>query len=253
MTGTVKEITSEFLTRSGDSITFQQGPTTCSADNGGGVATGATSDVNLLSFQEGIVMEQFVLGAGQTIIKPTMTATGLLVSGDLVTTEGYEYNYGAARANSRHSFTIGTSAAFFMEMSFRADDISGLEPALFGFRITQANQTVGNLANYTDFVGYGLNDGVAPGDGVIQTQLNTTGLVNTDTNDAWADAATHTLAVLVDASGNVTFTFDGGAPTATQAFQFDNGDVVHPFWRHEFNAALPDVIEWLSLKVGFQA
>ncbi|HDZ25436.1 hypothetical protein LCGC14_0457090 [marine sediment metagenome] len=253
VTGVVKEINAEFLSRSGDDITFTQSPLTCTAADTGGVATGATGDLNLLSFQEGIVMEQFVIGAGQTIIKPVMTATGLLISGDETNVEGYEYNYGAARANSRHSFTIGTSAAFFMEMSFRADDISGLEPALFGFRITQANQAQGNLANYTDFAGYGLNDAVAGGDAVIQTQLNTTGINSTDTNDAWADGATHTLAMLVSGAGVVTFTFDGGAPTATQVYSFDNGDVVHPFWRHEFNAAIPDAIEWLSMKIGFQA
>lgn len=253
MTGTVKEVTSEFTTRSGDSITFTQGPTTCSADNGGGVATGATSDVNLLGFQEGIIMEQFVIGAAQTIIKPVMTATGLLVSGDLTNIEGYEYSWGATRANSRHSFTINTSPAFFIEWSFRADDISGLEPCLFGFRRTQAYQTQGNLANYTDFVGYGLVDAVAGGDAVIQTQVNTGGINSTDTNDPWADSATHTLAVLVSGAGVVTFTFDGGAPTATQVFSFDAGDVVHPFMRHEFNAAIPDAIEWLSVKVGFQA
>ena len=198
-------------------------------------------------------MEQFVLGAGQTIIKPVMTATGLLVSGDEVTTEGYEYNWGAARANSKHSFTIGTSAAFYLEFSFRADDISGLEPCYCGFRITQANQAVGLIANYTDFVAYGLNDGIAPGDACISTQLNTGGLINTDTNDAWADTATHTLRINVSAVGVVTFTFDGGAPTATQAYTFDNGDVVHPFFRHEFNAALPDAIEWISCDCGFQA
>jgi hypothetical protein len=245
-------LTSDFVTRTGDVITFTQSPLTCTAANTGGVATGATGDLNLLSFQEGVVMEQFVLGAGQTIIKPVMTATGLLISGDETATEGFEYNFGAARANSRHSFTIGTSPAFFLEWSFRADDISGLEPCYCGFRRTQANQAVGNIALYTDFVAYGLNDGIAPGDAAISTQLNTGGLVNTDTNDAWADTATHTLRINVSAAGVVTFLFDGGAPTVTQAYTFDNGDVVHPFFRHEFNAVLPDAIEWVSMQIGFQ-
>ena len=253
VTGTVQNIVSNFIARNGDDITFTQSPMTGSALDTGVAATGATGDVNLLSFQEGMMMEQFVLGAGQTIIKPVMTATGLLISGDEVTTEGFEYNFGAARANSRHSFTIGTSAAFFLEFSFRADDISGLEPCYLGFRKTQANQATGAILTYTDFVGYGLNDGIAPGDCVIETQLNTGGSVSTDTNDAWADTATHTLRINVSAAGAVTFLFDGGAPTATQAYTFDAGDVVHPFFRHEFNAALPDAIEWLGMQCGYQA
>ena len=252
MTGTVEDIQAKFVTRTGDDITFTQAPLTCTAANTGGVATGATGDTNLLAFQEGVIMEQFVLGAAQTIIKPVMDASGLLVSGDLTTTEGYEYSWGASRANSRHSFTIGTSAAFFLELQFKVADVSGCEPLYAGFRITQAEEAVGNIANYTDFVGYGLNDGVAPGDCVISTQLNTGGLVNTDTNDAWADAATHTLRINVSAAGVVTFLFDGGAPTATQIYSFDNADVVHPFIRHEFNAVAPGTIHWISSKVGFQ-
>jgi len=253
VTGTVQDMTANFVRETGEAITFTQSPLTGSAADTGVAATGATGDINLLSFQNGIMMEQFVLGAGQTIIKPVMTATGLLISGDLATTEGYEYNWGAARANSKHSFTIGTSAAFYLEWEFRADDISGLEPCYCGFRRTQANQAQGAIATYTDYVGYGPNDGVAPGDCVIETQLNTGGQVQTDTNDAWADAATHTLRINVSDAGVVTFLFDGGAPTATQAFTFDNGDVVHPFFRHEFNAAIPDAIEWVSMECGFQA
>jgi hypothetical protein len=253
VTGTVQDLTANFIRPVGEAVTFTQSPITGSALDTAVAATGATGDINLLSFQDGIMMEQFVLGAGQTIIKPVMTATGLLISGDETATEGFEYNWGAARANSKHAFTIGTSPAFYLQWRFRADDISGLEPCYCGFRKTQANQVTGQIALYTDFVGYGLNDGIAPGDCVISTQLNTGGLTNTDTNDAWADAATHTLRINVSAAGVVTFLFDGAPPTATQAFTFDNGDVVHPFFRHEFNAALPDAIEWISMECGYQA
>jgi hypothetical protein len=253
VTGTVQDLTANFIRPVGEAVTFTQSPITGSALDTAVAATGATGDINLLSFQDGIMMEQFVLGAGQTIIKPVMTATGLLISGDETATEGFEYNWGAARANSKHAFTIGTSPAFYLQWRFRADDISGLEPCYCGFRKTQANQVTGQIALYTDFVAYGLNDGIAPGDACISTQLNTGGLTNTDCNDAWADAATHTLRINVSAAGVVTFLFDGAPPTATQAFTFDTGDVVHPFFRHEFNAALPDAIEWISMECGYQA
>lgn len=250
LAGTVQELVADFVDVSGSKITFTQSPILQSNANTGVAPTGATGDVNLLCFQNGIIMEEFVLGAGQTIIAPRMDANGLLVSGDLTAAEGYEYNFGAARANSKHSFTIGTSPAFYLQWRFRVADVSGLEPCYIGFRKTQANDAT--LANYTDFVAYGPNDGISPGDCAISTQLNTGGLVNTDTNDAFADGSTHTLRINVSDAGVVTFLFDGAPPTATQAYTFDNGDVVHPFFRHTFNAVAPGAINWISMECGNQ-
>lgn len=248
----VAELTADFIDVSGEKVTFRQSPILQSNATTGVDPTGATGDINIMSLEKGIFMEQFILGAGQTIICPRVDTQGLNVSGDLTAAEGFEYNWGAGRANSKHSFTIGTSAAFFLEWRFRVADVSGLEPCYIGFRKTQANQAAGAIANYTDFVGYGLNDGIAPGDCAISTQLNTGGLTNTDTNDAWADGTTHTLRIHVSAAGVVTFLFDGAPPTVTQAFTFDNGDVVHPFWRHEYNAAAPGAIDWVSMECGNQ-
>jgi hypothetical protein len=249
MTGTIKEATTEFVTRSGDFITFEMSPLGQSNANTGVAPTGAGGDVNLLTFQEGMIMEQFMIGT-QTIIVPRMDATGLLASLDLTATDGWELNYGAARANSRHSFTIGTDLAFFFELRFTLADVSGCEPFYFGFRRTQANQAA--FGNYTDFVGYGVNNLVAGGDCVIGTRLNSGGINSTDTNDAFGDGTTHTLQVLVSAAGVVTFTFDGAPPTATQAFTFDNGDVVHPWIHNLFGAAAPGNIHLQWLKIGYQ-
>jgi len=248
--GTVKEVTSEFMTRSGDYVTFTQSPLAQSNANTGAAPTGAGGDVNLLSFQEGMLMEHFMIGT-QTIIAPRMDATGLLCSLDLTSTDGWEMNFGAARANSRHSFTIGTDAAFFMELRFTLADVSGCEPFIFGFRKTAANNAT--YTNYTDVAAIGVNDGVVAGNSVIQTNLNGAGFTNTNTTDAFADAATHTMQVLVSAAGVVTFTIDGGAPSVTQAFTFDNADVVHPFIHSIFNAAAPGNIHLQWLKVGYQA
>jgi hypothetical protein len=250
MTGTIKEATTEFVTRSGDFVTFTMSPLGQSNANTGVAPTGVNGDVNLLTFQEGMIMEQFIIGT-QTILVPRMDATGLLASLDLTNTDGWELNYGAARANSRLAMTIGTSAAFFMELRYTLADVSGCEPFMFGFRRTQANQAA--FANYTDFAAIGVDDGVAGGDAIIQTQLNTGGVNSTDTNDAFGDGTTHTMQVLVSAAGVTTFTIDGAPPTATQAYTFDNGDVVHPFIHNLFGAAAPGNIHLQWLKVGFQA
>ena len=248
-TGTFEDIQSKFVTRSGDSITFQQSPTTCTAADTAGVATGATGDLNLLGFQEGIIMEQFILGAGQTIIKPVMNSDGLLVSGDLVTTEGFEYNFGAARNNSRHAFTIGTSAAFFFEVSMKIADVSGGEPYMIGFRKVEANNAT--LANYTDYAMIGILAATSPTTSTILTELNSGGQTTTNTTDAWADAATHTLKILVSAAGVVTYTIDGIAPSVTAAFTFNTPDVVVPFIRitHNGNAGAVNLV---SMACGFQ-
>jgi hypothetical protein len=252
ITGTINDYTAKQQTITGDRVTFTQSPIGQSALNTGVAPTGATGDVNLLSFQEGIIMEEYVIGAGQTIIMPRMDANGLLISGDLTASEGYEIGYDATRANSRNSFTIGTSPAFYLQVRYRVADASGCEPAFIGFRKTQAYQTVGNLASYTDFACFGLNNAVSTAKCIIETQLNTGGLVSTDTTDTFADGSTHTLRINVSSAGVVTFLRDGIAPSVTQAYTFDGGDVVHPMWRHEFNAGAPGAIDLISWEVGFQ-
>lgn len=249
--GIVEELEANFADVSGDMIIFTQSPIAQSILNTCVIPTGVAATTDLLSFQNGMIMEQFVIGT-QTILAPRMAAAGLTVSCDLNNGDGKEYNWGAERANSRHSFIIGTSPAFYMQLRFTCLDVSALEPAYFGFRRTAANNAA--YGAYTDFVAYGLNDGVSPGDCAISTVLNSGAQVDTDTNDAWVDGTTHTLIIRVSAAGVVTFLFDGAPPTATQAYTFDNGDVVHPFWTHLFNATAGagDEIYWESLEVGFQ-
>lgn len=230
-------------------ITFAQSPVLQSSATTGAAPSGATGAVNLMALQEGEIMEQFILGAGQTIIAPRMSTTGLLTSLDLVATEGAEYNWGM-RANALHTFTIGTSPAFFLELQVSAADIGGLDPLLAGFRIVQANDAT--LANYTDFAGIGANATTAADVVIIQTQLNTGGVVITNTTDAWTDGQTRTFRINVSAAGVVTYLINGVAPTVTAAFTFDTGDVVAPFIRHLFGATNPGAINWISMRVGLQ-
>jgi len=248
--GTVKEIDAEFLSRSGDDVTFHCNPICLLSGNAPALPTGATGTVNLLGFPE-MTMEQYILGAGQTIISPVMDATGLLVSGDLTATEGFEYNFGAALATSRHTYTIGTSAAFFLEWRFTVADVTGAESIMIGFRKTEANNAT--LTSYTDYALIGLDNVTSPGNVVISTELNSGGTTNTNTTDAWGDGETHTLGVYVSAAGVVTYTVDGAAPSVTAAFTFDNGDTIAPIFRLMHGAAAPGAIHWQSMKCGFQA
>jgi len=250
ITGTVKEINAEFIQVSGDDVIFQSSPICLLSGNAPALPTGATGTVNLLGFPE-MTMEQFVIGAGQTIIAPVMDATGLLVSGDLTATEGFEYNFGAALDTSRHAFTIGTDAAFFLEWKFTVADVSGCEPCMIGFRKTEVNNAT--VTAYTDYAMIGLDAVASVGNVVIKTELNSGGTTNTNTTDAWGDGESHTLQVLVSAAGVVTYTIDGVAPSVTAAFTFDNGDVVAPFFRLTHGAGAPGTVHWETMKCGYQA
>jgi len=252
VTGTVKEIDAEFLSASGDDITFSMSPTTGTALDTGGAATGATGDLNLLSCEQGFMMEQFIMGAGQTIIKPVMDANGLLISGDLTATEGFEYNLGAARTNSRCAFTIGTSLAFFLEVELYVADLSGGNPYMIGFRKSEANNAV--FANYTDYVGIGINTVTSAVNVTILDELNAGGQTATDTTDAWGgDGTSQTLTVLVSAAGVVTFEVGGVAATAAPVYTFDATDVVVPYIHLIHGAALPGAVNLVSWKCGYQA
>ena len=251
VTGTVKQIDAEFLQASGVYIpTINSNPVMSTAANTGGAPTGATGDTNLMAMQNGAIMEQFIIGAGQTIIAPRMDANGLLISLDLTNTEGAEYNFGA-RNLSKCAFTIGTSAAFFFQVGLYINDMDGAAPYVIGFRKVEANNAT--FADYTDYATIGMIAGSSTTNIVTATELNAGGQTVTDTTDAWGgDGSTNTLAVLVSAAGVVTYTINGSAPSASAAFTFDNGDVVMPFIRIGHSAAATQV-DITSLKCGFQA
>lgn len=242
-------VSSQYFVSSGTNITFNSSPILQSSATTGAAPSGATAAVNLMSLQGGEIMEQFIIGAGQTIIAPRMSSTGLLTSLDLTATEGAEYNFGIL-SNGKHQYTIGTSAAFYIELAVNAADVGGLDPFLVGFRKEQANDAT--YTNYTDFAAIGARATTAADVVVISTDLNNAGETYTNTTDAWTDGQTKTFKVLVSGAGVVTYTINGAAPTVTAAFTFDNGDVVCPFIHHVFGATNPAAINWVSLKIGLQ-
>lgn len=251
VTGTVKQIDAEFMEASGIYINeINASPLMTTAANTGGVATGATGDTNLMAMQNGVIMEQFILGAGQTIIAPRIDANGLLVSLDLTATEGAEYNLGA-RNLSKCAFTIGTDAAFYFSVGLYINDMDGAAPYVIGFRKVEANNAT--FGNYTDYATIGMIAASSVTNVVTATELNSGGQTVTDTTDAWGgDGATNTLAVLVSAGGAVTYTINGAAPSASAAFTFDAGDIVIPFIRIEHSASATQV-DITSIQCGYQA
>tara|TARA_R110000868_G_C10970190_1_gene769668 strand:+ start:498 stop:2993 length:2496 start_codon:yes stop_codon:yes gene_type:complete len=249
MTGTVNNLDAKYVKPTGIDYTFASNPVMQTAATTGGAATGATGDVNLMGFNE-FTMEQFILGAGQTIISPRMGTAGLNIALDQVDNEGAEYNFGAARLNSPYAFTVNTDLAFQMICTFDVADVSGCEPLLMGFRKVEANNAA--MTSYTDYAAIGIDNVAFAGVATISTELNSGGTTNTSTTDAWADGASHAIGVLVSSAGVVTYTFDGSAPSATAAFTFDSGDVVVPFIHFLNGSDVAGNVEITGMKIGFQ-
>lgn len=219
--------------------------------NTGAAPTGATGDYNIMYMQDRTVMEQFILGAGQTIIAPRLQNDGLLISLDLTVSEGAEYYFGHT-TRSRHRFTIGSSPAFFIESTFKVADCGTSDPLWIGFRILGAPNAA--YATYTDACVIGLHNTTNADTVITGKNLNNTGWAYVNSTNAWTDGQTHTIRLDVSAAGVCSYLLDGVALAASQAMTFDNGDVVIPFIHHLFAAAgAPAAIHMQSLKCGFSA
>ena len=206
-----------------------------------GVATGATGDENSLNLG-GAILEQHILGAGQTQIAPLWSTAGLQTDLDAADNEGAEYAASIESSNP-NEFVVGTDeASFFVEVTIA--DVSDTDDCLFGFRKKEAFQA--NVDDYDEMAAFNVNNG----DILIETILNGGATTTTDTTDDWADAETKTLEVAVDIDGVVTFKIDDAAPTTTAAFTFDAGEVIIPF-HYVLNSAAssPGVVlsKWYSV------
>lgn len=205
----------------------------------GAAAGGTTGNENYMWFGPN-VFQYHILGT-QTRIIPEVASTGLDISLDQTENDGVEVTNGITAADAKRVFTVGTDPAFFFRVKFSIADVSGTDDCAMGFRKAEAFQA--NIDDYDEMAA--LN--VISGDIYIETILNDAATSSTDTTDNWADAATHTLEVRVNAAGVVTFLIDGAAPSTTATFTFDDTEVVVPFFYFLHDANLCDTLilqEW---------
>lgn len=222
---------------------FDSQPVAC-AKLGAGAATGTTGDENICRLGLN-TWEYHVLGT-QTIVGPSLGTYGLNIIQDETENDGVEYTLGIKSFN-KGVFTVGTDAAFYAKMRFYIDDVSGTDDCAFGFRKLEAYQA--NIDDYDEMAC--LN--VISGNITIETILNGGATTSTDTTNDWADGETHELEVRVSATGVVTYKLDGGTPTTTAAFTFDDAEVVIPFF-YQLQAADPEcaAVELISFECGLQ-
>jgi hypothetical protein len=216
---------------------------------GGGAATGAAGDRNLL-ISKGNLFEWNVIGT-QTILSPSLDTTNgfLNIVQDLTAGDGAEYHRGLTSA-SPQAFTIGTDPAFFLRCRFAVEDASGCNPLIIGFRKAAAFNAT--LSSYTDFASIGIVGTANPNTIKIQTQTASGGVTTTDTTQTWADAAVHDLVILVDSAGVVTYQIDGSAPTVTAAFTLANALTVIPFIRFTQAADVTSYVDFQIFECGPQ-
>jgi hypothetical protein len=216
----------------------------------GGAAAGATGDENILNFGEGVILEQHILGAGQSIIVPQLTAVGLDFGLDQADNEGMELCGGIVAANAL-SFTAQTDDPY-IEVTVKLADASGVDPFYVGFRKQEAYQAA--IGSYTDYFVLGVEGTSDPNKIQFQTNLNSGGASTTDSTDTWADAAQKTIRVNVSAAGVATGLIDGGSPTTEPStFTFDSGDVLTPFIYFLNGTDVGGAVEVSSIKIGLQS
>ena len=220
---------------------FQSDPVT--ACKAGGAANGATGKENMMGLGSNM-FEYYILGAGQTILAPSLVATGLLVSLDLTDNMGCEITQGIL-ARSKQAFVIGTDE-FYFKLKFSIADISGTDDCAMGFRLAEDYQAA--IDGYQDMAILNVISGAIK----IETEAGGGGTTTTDTTNTWIDGATHTLEVYVDLAGAVTYKIDGADPTVVAAYSFTDALTVIPFFHFLHATTLPGNIILQEWECGLQ-
>lgn len=223
---------------------FQVNPITSAV--GGGAATGVAGDNNVLYTAFG-QYEWNVIGT-QTILAPKLDTYGLNLVQDNTAGDGIELCMGQT-ALSPLAFTIGQDAAFFLQAVFQVQDVSGADPLIIGFRKVAAFNAT--LSSYTDFVAIGIVGTAAKIQ--TETQLNTGGVVTTDSTQTATDGTAFQVKIMVSSTGVVTYQYNYATPTVVAAFTFDSGDVVIPFIRFTEAADITTQAATNYVECGFQS
>lgn len=213
---------------------------------GGGAATGTAGDNDVLFTRLGNCYEYYIIG-GQTILAPSFDGYGLnFGSQDQTSGHGIELNQGVTNV-SPAAFLVGTDQAFMFNVEFLVATVAGCNPFTIGFRKAQAYNAT--LSNYTDFAEIGIV-GTA---GHIQTRTQTgsAGVITTDSTQLAVNATSFLLGMQVDASGNVTYTFNGQPLTVSVPYQFTTGLYVVPFIQFVQDATLTTQASCNRYEVGF--
>lgn len=225
--------------RKGTEVSFEVAPI-CAALAGAGAAVTTTGTTNLMNC-DGVLFEYRNIGT-QTLVAPAWASTGLDIARDLTDNDGTEITQGCT-ARARHAYTVGTDAAVFFEVTTKVTDVSGTDQYLIGWRKAEAYQADWN--DYNDLAALNVLSGTVN----ISTILANATTVNTATSTTWADAASKTVRVEVDATGKCSFLVDG-VVQSQYGFSFASATVIVPFLYLVHDADVAEATLLTSWKCG---
>lgn len=215
----------------------------CHDGDGFSDPTGATGDENVASFPQGLDLAYHILGAGQTLLGPTMDyAQGALVGLDKTLAEGVEYLPGVGlTALNPLALTVGAGQARFFKCKFLVETVANSAECAIGFRKAEAFQAA--IDDYDELAC--LNMQVATIN--IETILNGGATGTVDSGEVMADGVARELEVRVTGDGVATFYVDG--VKVGGSFSFDDGEVLLPFF-HWLQVTGGSDLVWTELSFG---
>jgi hypothetical protein len=204
----------------------------------------------------GLNLGYWVLGAGQTILGPVGATDAIDVSCDQTDDEGLELfsNWGPADGRL---LSVGFDGAFYFLVKFSIANIDGTDDFFVGFRKFETVQA--NMTDYDTYCGLGLNTAADPGALKQPHELNGAAGAYKDTTQTFTQGTDIQFKILVSAAGVCTVQHDIAvpgtlaAPSAVDAFTFDDGDQLLPVVRFlHANAAQAGAILIKNWEVGYQ-
>jgi hypothetical protein len=194
-------------------------------------------------------------------LTPDMDAGSLDIAGDLVENDGAYLIWGLNGA-SGSPFTVGRDPAFYMCTKYAisgttTNAVSGIDQNVMAGFMEVGNNEAWNadFEARNSYAGIGVLGTAASGltleDIYTKTEDDGTGVVSTDTTDSCTENTAQTLCTYVSATGAVTYTINGQAPTVSVAFTFDDNISVVPFATYLHTADVADEIDIYWVKVGY--
>lgn len=228
--------------------TFSNAPTVIQDD--GTIGTLVDTEVNINQFNDGLQLNVQNIGTNPNVPTPAVNANGLdfnvAASAGSVGTQWVTCVNNQQIIEGVNAFTIGTSAAFFIELVLQVATVANTDECQVGFITQQAFQAA--AADYTDKAVLNIDSTVVQ----TVTALNNAGDTTTALVAVAADATEITFRVNVSAAGVVTYLIDGAADANAVTFTFDDTDVVVPFGRILNNGSDAGVVAYKSLAFGLQ-
>lgn len=218
----------------------------------GGTAVVTINNTNLWAIpQWGAYFEAYNTVALQAIAPQLSTTAGRGLNIDSATganAAAMEITEGNS-VNSKNSFVIGTSPAFYVKATFNIATLNTIADVFVGFRKQQAYQAT-VPSGYTDYAVIGAHSTV--GEIELQTQVGSGGNTLTDTTNAISAATNFTVEVLVSGAGVVTYLLNGVAPTTVAAYTFTNALTVEPWIYFKSAAGAHGEMDLVSYACGLQ-